>query len=156
MGKPIVIAVDGSPAADQATVVGLDLAVAQDAPVVFVHFSPEASPVFESAAGEPSQEQIERADAVLSVAARSARDRGVEYLLEIADEHKSGDIAASIAGIAEGRDAGLIVVGTRGRGMIAGVALGSVSHGLLSVARVPVVVAHAAAPPSHSHGVERR
>jgi nucleotide-binding universal stress UspA family protein len=143
MGRPIVIAVDGSRPSEQATVVGLDLAIAQEARAVFVHFTAAAERVFEAASGLPSQGQIELDDQVLGEAARAARERGVEFELVIADEHGAGDIAAAIAGIADGKDAGLIVVGTRGRGTIAGAVLGSVSHGLLGLARPPVVVTHA-------------
>ena len=82
-------------------------------------------------------------DPVLRAAAETARARAVEFELEIQDERGTGDIAASIAGIAEGRDAALIVVGTRGRGTMTGAVLGSVSHRLLSLSRLPVVVTHA-------------
>jgi nucleotide-binding universal stress UspA family protein len=142
--KLIVIAVDGSPAADHATAIGLDLAVAQKAGVLFVHFSPIWRSLLESEPEHgPSQETIEREDPVLGAAARAARARGVDFELELADAHGSSDTADSIVGLAEGRDADLIVVGTRGRGAITGAVLGSVSHQLLGISRLPVVVAHA-------------
>ena len=123
---------------------GLDIAAAQGADVTFVHFSPAAGALFENdpTAG-PTQEQIEAADPVLRAAAETARARGVRAELEIGDEHGTGDIAAAIAGIAEGKDAGMIVVGTRGRGAVASTVLGSVSKGLLSMSGLPVVVVHA-------------
>ncbi len=142
--KSIVIAVDGSAAANQATAVGLSLASAEGAKVLFVHCSPIAKSLFDSEPEEgPSQQAIEEADPILRVAAEEARTRGVSFELEIADEHGTSNIAVVIAGIAEGEDADLIVVGTRGRGAIAGGVLGSVSHGLLSLSRLPVVVTHA-------------
>ena len=125
--------------------VALDLASAQSAKVVFVHFSPIAATLLEAAPDRgPSQEGIEAADGVLSAAAKKGRERGIAFELELLDERGTGDIAASLAGIAEARSASLVVVGSRGRGAIAGAVLGSVSHGLLRVSRVPVLVAHAA------------
>jgi nucleotide-binding universal stress UspA family protein len=141
----IVIAVDGSAAAKQATTVGLDLAAAQRAKVVFVHFTAIATSLFEREPTEgPSQQMIEEADPVLGAAAKDARVHGIEFELEIVDEHGTSNMASAIAGIAEGKGANLIVVGTRGRGAVTGAVLGSVSHGLLSLSRLPVVVTHAA------------
>jgi nucleotide-binding universal stress UspA family protein len=147
---PIVVAVDGSPAAEQAVAVALDLASAQTAKVVFVHYSPIAATLLEAAPDSgPSQEGIEAADGVLSAAAKKGRERGIAFELEILDERGTSDIAASLAGIAEARGASLVVVGSRGRGPIAGAVLGSVSYGLLSLSRVPVLVAHAAGAGTH-------
>ncbi len=142
MQGPILIAVDGSPAAAHATAVGLDLAAAQGVSVVLIHFSPIAGALFakeRETEEDISQETLEREDPVLRAAAEAARGRGVEFELEIADEHGT-NIAAAIAGIAEGKGAAMIVVGTRGLGAIAGAVLGSVSHGLLGLSRLPVVV----------------
>lgn len=140
-----MVAVDGSPAAEQAVAVALDLASAQTAKVVFVHYSPIAATLLEAAPDRgPSPEGIEAADSVLGAAAKKGRERGIAFELEILDERGTSDIAASLAGIAEARGASLVVVGSRGRGPIAGAVLGSVSYGLLSLSRVPVLVAHAA------------
>jgi nucleotide-binding universal stress UspA family protein len=142
--KRIIIAVDGSPAADEALGVGLDLASVQQASVMLVHFSPVAHDLFDRHPDEgPSQDEIKAADPVLRAAAEAAAARGVQADVEIADEHGAGDIAAAIAGIADGVDADLIVVGTRGRGAVASAVLGSVSQGLLTLSTRPVVVVHA-------------
>jgi nucleotide-binding universal stress UspA family protein len=148
--RPIVVAVDGSPAAEQAVAVALDLASAQTAKVVFVHYSPIAATLLEAAPDSgPSPKGIEAADGVLGAAAKKGRERGIAFELEILDERGTSDIAASLAGIAEARGASLVVVGSRGRGPIAGAVLGSVSFGLLSLSRVPVLVAHAAGAGSY-------
>jgi nucleotide-binding universal stress UspA family protein len=81
---------------------------------------------------------------VLRAAARKGRERAIAFELEIVDERCTSDIAASLAGIAEARGASLVVVGSRGRGTITGAVLRSVSRGLLSLSRVPVLVTHAA------------
>ena len=140
----ILVAVDGSPAADRATDVGLELATAQAARVMFLHFSPIAGKLFRQSPDHgPSQDEIEAADPVLRNAAARARAREILFELKIVDEHGAGNMAAAISGIAEGTRARLVVVGTRGRGPISGAVLGSVSHALLSNSRLPVVVVHA-------------
>lgn len=143
-GGLIVIATDGSAAAAKAVEVGLELAAAQASDVVFVHFSRAAGPLFAAnpEAG-PSQSEIEAADPVLRAAAEAARARRVQAKLKLVAEIGAGDIAASLAGMAQGLDASLIVVGTRGHGGIASAVLGSVSRSLLSFSDLPVVVVHA-------------
>jgi nucleotide-binding universal stress UspA family protein len=140
----ILIAVDGSAAADRAALVGLELARAQGSSVVFVHFASIAGELFlRNPEKGPSQDEIEAADPVLRDAAGKARARQIPFELEIVNDHGAANIAADIAGIAEGRKAEIIVVGTRGRGPISGAVLGSVSHALLGASRLPVVVVHA-------------
>lgn len=143
MAGRIIIAVDGSPPAQKALEVGLDLASTQKAAVTLVHFSPVAHALFDANPAEgPTQDEIKAADPVLRAAAETAGAHGIPADVEIADEHGTSDIAASIAGIAEGLDADMIVVGTRGRGAVASAVLGSVSHGLLGLSTIPVVVVH--------------
>ena len=115
-----------------------------DAKVIFIHFSPLAEKLFEEdPENGPSQERLEEADPVLGEAAKAAKARGVAAELRIQDEHASKMIAADLAGLAEGVDAALVVVGNRGRSEVADVALGSVSHELLRMSSAPVVVVHA-------------
>lgn len=139
----IVVAVDGSVHADRATDVALALALARSASVTFVHFSPLAQELFEAnpEAG-PDQEEIARRDEVLRRAREAAGRAGVPCALEIADERGSSDIAAAIAGIAEGLRAQIVVAGARGRGGLATAVLGSVSHELARIATIPVLTVH--------------
>jgi nucleotide-binding universal stress UspA family protein len=51
-----------------------------------------------------------------------------------------GDPAEQLAELAEEEDADLIVVGSRGRGAVKAVLLGSVSHSLIGIARCPVLI----------------
>jgi nucleotide-binding universal stress UspA family protein len=144
--KYVVIGVDGSAASRQATHVGLRLAASLGARVALVHFSPLAEEVYrENPQDGPTQQRLEEADPVLRQAAEAARALAVPAELTL---QESDDIAAELAGIAEGLEADLVVVGNRGRSEIADVVLGSVSHGLLRMSAVPVVVVHAGAAKS--------
>ncbi len=146
--QSIVIGVDGSPASQQATEVGLRLAGSLGAHVTFVHFSPLADKLDqEDPDNGPSQQRLEEADRVLRQAAEGARARGVPAELVL---YESDMIAPELAGTAEGRGADFIVVGNRGRSEVADIVLGSVSHELLRMSNVPVVVVHAGAQESSS------
>ena len=144
--RTLLVATDGSPAAAAATAEAVELASALGARVIFVHAS---SPLAENLFDEdpihgPSQEQILARDPVLAEATRRADEQDVEREVEvISGAGGSADLAADIAGIASGRDASMIVTGSRGRGTVAGAVLGSLSHNLIKEATVPVLVVHA-------------
>lgn len=140
----IVIGVDGTPAANRAMEVGVAIAASMGANVVFAHFSRLAEELFEEdPENGPSRERLAAADPVLGEAARVAEARGVPAELRIQDEHRATMIAANLAGLADGVDASMVVVGNRGRGELAEVVLGSVSHELLRTCSRPVVVVQA-------------
>ena len=81
---------------------------------------------------------------MLAEATRRADEQDVEREVEvISGASGSAELAADIAGIATGRDASMIVTGSRGRGTVAGAVLGSLSHNLIKEATVPVLVVHA-------------
>jgi nucleotide-binding universal stress UspA family protein len=139
--QSIVVGVDGSPASQRATEVGLQLAASLGAHVAFIHFSPLAAKLYQEDPDDgPSQQRLEEADRVLRQAAEAAKAKGVPAELEL---HESDMIAPELAGAAEGREADFLVVGNRGHSKVADIVLGSVSHELLRMSRVPVVVVHA-------------
>jgi nucleotide-binding universal stress UspA family protein len=144
--RTLLIATDGSPAGTAAVEAGLDLAAATRARVRFVHAdTPVAEDLFDRHvdSGGPSSDQIVASDPVLADAQQRARAQGVEADVElITAGGGSADLAADIAGIAAGIDATMIVTGSRGRGMVAGAVLGSVSHNLIRYATVPVLIVH--------------
>lgn len=144
--KYVVIGADGSPASQQAVQLGLRLASSLGASVAFVHFSRLAEGLYkEDPDNGPSQQRIEESDSVLRAAAEAARARGVPARLVL---QESDMIAPELAGVAQGLNAELLVVGNRGRSEVADIVLGSVSHELLRMSTVPVVVVKAGAAKS--------
>jgi nucleotide-binding universal stress UspA family protein len=64
------------------------------------------------------------------------REAGIRYRAVMED----GRAAAVISSVAQAEDADIIVVGRRGRGGVAELVLGSVSHALVLRSRIPVLV----------------
>lgn len=144
--KKIVIATDGSPSALEAVEYGLELATDQDAEAIFVHVAPatEVLPVPAFGIGAPASvpHQVDEHDREsLDEAMQIAAERGVEAKAELL----SGNAAHAIVAYADSVNADLIVVGSRGHGAIAGALLGSVSRGVLHLAKRPVLIVRAAA-----------
>jgi nucleotide-binding universal stress UspA family protein len=136
--KPILIAIDGSVAADEALEAGLSIARTTGTAATVVHVRHEPS----ARLGAPFYEchlieELVRARTVLSQAEARAADLGVEIETEILE----GNPARRIIDLAQARGAGLIVVGSRGRGAFTGALFGSVSTELVQRAECPVLVA---------------
>jgi nucleotide-binding universal stress UspA family protein len=146
--KQLLVAIDGSPAASAAVDVAVEIAAGMRATLLFVHATSElANELFAlyPNTGPPLDDVITR-DPVLAKAYRTSRAAGVEAGVEImADDGGSADLAAAVAGTAEGTQAVMIVTGSRGRSAIAGAILGSFSHNLIKYSTVPVLVVHEAA-----------
>ncbi len=136
--KTIVIATDGSPAAEEAVRAGLDLAADHSADVVFVHVVPAerpgplgvAVPALVPRPPDPADNlplaEAERLAGAVGVPAQSTLLRG-----NVVDE---------IVTHADSLDADMIVIGSRGHSGIASTILGSVSRGVMHESRRPVVV----------------
>jgi nucleotide-binding universal stress UspA family protein len=140
----VLVAIDGSPAAEAAVEEAITLAAAMNRPLRFVHASALADELFaDDPEAGPSRADVLARDGVLRHAAERATARGVEAEVEVIADASTGDLAADIAGLAEGAKASLIVVGSRGRGPVSGALLGSVSHNLIRWATVPVVIVNA-------------
>ena len=138
MMKSIVIATDGSESAKEAVDVGLELAKEQGADVTFVHVT--APDDIHAARGvravHPHTVEIDESETALKEAAAAADEAGITYELE----RVSGETAPLITAIADAKDADLIVVGSRGRGALASTLLGSVSHGVMTHSKRPVLI----------------
>jgi nucleotide-binding universal stress UspA family protein len=134
MSAGVVVGYDGSECAKAALRVGMDLARAYGEQVV-IAFAYELNPVageihdYHTALRELAQKRLTEALAAVGEAHEQVEAVIVERepahgLVELADE----------------RDARLIVVGTRGDGLIKGVLLGSTPHKLLALSDRPVLV----------------
>jgi nucleotide-binding universal stress UspA family protein len=141
---PVIVAIDGSPAAQRAARVGVELARALAVELVLVHGSSAiARALFaENPDTRDTSERVAQADSVLASAAELARAADVPYRLEVVGE-ESTDVAADIVGFADAERASLIVVGSRGLGAVRSALLGSVSQAVIGATDVPVVVVHA-------------
>jgi nucleotide-binding universal stress UspA family protein len=147
MFRDILVAVDGSPDAGQALAQAIDLADSQHARLTL--FSALAAPPAVAYAGVSGE-----------VAAALIRDAETESesILRCAVELVPDDVSVStilssepvrpalLREIKEGRH-DLVVMGSRGRGAVRSVLLGSVSHYVLHHSPVPVLIVHAAPKP---------
>jgi nucleotide-binding universal stress UspA family protein len=131
----IVVALDGSEAAQRALPIAAELARRDGARLVIAHVD-EAIAAKGGAhlrADEPDIcAALERQAAELSA-------RGIDTSLEVV-EIRLGGPARAIAEIAAEADADLIVVATRGHTPLSGLLVGSVTQRLLHIAHRPVLV----------------
>lgn len=137
--EKMLIAVDGSPASDEAVEFELELAAEHEAAVIIVHVAPALDVLPVSTFGmtgalphEPSD--IDRAP--LEEAAAVAAERAVPATTKLL----TGDAVDEIVAYADSQAVDLIVVGSRGHGAIASALLGSVSRGILRESKRPVLV----------------
>ncbi|NUR98750.1 MAG: universal stress protein [Kribbellaceae bacterium] len=121
--KPVVVGVDGSPAASVAITWGATEAAALRSPLHLVYATaPGGSP---AAAGEVIYKAVEQA-------------RGLESGIVIDSHIESGSPSAALAK-ASGT-AAVVVIGSRGLGLMAGALVGSTGLDLAANARCPVIV----------------
>ena len=140
--KRIMVATDGSAAADEAVEFGVDLARDEGAKIIFVHVVPYSHLVSTNGFGlmgqvpyEPTEWDEELLDEAQAMARREGVPAGTALL--------RGEPVAEIVRHADALDADLIVVGSRGHGTIASALLGSISRGVLSTSTRPVLVVRA-------------
>ncbi|GAA1452562.1 universal stress protein [Nocardiopsis tropica] len=150
-GKPattsmdrIVVGVDGSETARRALGLAYDLAAESGAELVVVH-SWEVpypyDPVAMTAAGYLPQEDLferQSEELVAGLLAEVVDERREDLDVEVSVVRTQNSPVSAILEAAEGADA--VVVGSRGRGTVRGLLLGSVSQGVLHRSRIPVIV----------------
>ena len=143
--KRILVATDGSVSAAEAVEFGVELAAEHAAELIFVHVVPalDVVPSTMWIGGAFPHEPSDEERAVLENAAAIAAEHGVVSTTVLL----AGDTVDEIVAYADSHDVDLTVVGSRGRGAITGALLGSVSRGVLSESKRPVLVVRGVAVP---------
>jgi nucleotide-binding universal stress UspA family protein len=143
----VLVAVDGSPSSEEAVRVAVEIATGLDAALKFVHGDDALAAQLpdDHDAGSRRLHTLELDD-VLRTAAAAAEERGVDADVHLVWAGATNDVVAAVLGEADACSADLIVLGSRGRGTLASVVLGSVSLGVLEGSPVPVLVVHAPKP----------
>ena len=136
--KQFLVPIDGSEGSNAAIDEALDLAHEVGAHVTFAFVRKPPS----SLLGYPYYErllstELAKARATIDAATSKALQIGVDAQSEILE----GDPVDEILSFADNDGADLIVMGSRGRGALAGALLGSVSSGVAQHASVPVLIA---------------
>ena len=137
----LLIATDGSLAADAAVQAGVQLASEQNGGVVFLHVVDAVdvvAPAFGPISVNPVEDDHPEDDETLSAAAEVARAHGVPFELRLI----GGFDYETILATADEIDAELIVLGSNRHGALGTAFFGSVSKEVLKRARRPVLVVH--------------
>ena len=134
----VLIGYDGSAHGKKALEYGIDFAMHAGSELTIVTVFPKAPDTLSRPQHDDVVAQM-RAEAqrMAEMAAEQARACNIE---KVHVEVLEGSPAESILSVAETRGCDCIVVGSRGRGEMAGLLLGSVSDRLAHYARVPVLI----------------
>jgi nucleotide-binding universal stress UspA family protein len=133
----IVLGLDGSPQSDRGFVVARDLAALTKATVTIVHV--REMMLAPAVGGVPRRIDEDAIEAKIRTRSQELEAAGAGGELRLIASTYTGGPATDIAGVAREIDADLIVVGTRGQGLISGLLLGSVTQRLLQIAPCPVL-----------------
>jgi nucleotide-binding universal stress UspA family protein len=139
MFRTIVLAVDGSKYSEKAVELAKRLAVSTNDEVVVTHVTERLPARFETYPGldyEADREVIELAKGYVA----ELEEAGLKARTELRSAQYGG-IARVLTNLAEDLDAGLIVMGSHGRGDLTALLLGSVAHKVLHLSQRPVLIA---------------
>ena len=142
MFHSILVAVDGSPDAEQALTEAIDLAESERARLTLITAVSQVPPTAYLAAGADFGKLVDDAQAEAKDILRRARERvpdGVAVQWVLSEQPIRAALAQQIAC---GRH-DLVVMGSRGRGAVRAALLGSVSHYVLHHSPIPVLIVHA-------------
>jgi nucleotide-binding universal stress UspA family protein len=145
VNKPVLFCYDGSDGSKTALAAAVELIKPADA-VVLAVWMPAAVQLARAGSfvvaipneGEMDEQEAATALGIAEEGAAGARERGYNASARIAQANES--VAGTIDEIAQEIDAGLVVCGQRGRGLIGSALLGSVSHALAAHTKRPVLI----------------
>jgi nucleotide-binding universal stress UspA family protein len=149
MFHSILVAVDGSPHADQAVAHAIDLAQCEHARLTLMTavVAPPAT-AYLGAAGEAVSTLAQDAEAEAQAILLRARDRVPDDVSVTTILTGQPIATALLCQIKDGHH-DLVVIGSRGRGTVRAALLGSVSHDVLHHSPVPVLIVHAGPGSQH-------
>jgi nucleotide-binding universal stress UspA family protein len=139
MYEKILVAVDHSAASDHAVAAAKDLATLSKGEVWVLHLAERE--VIGRMGGEAPIETDAEAETPVDTAVKTLTDAGITAHGELR-ETTFGHAAKEIMADAKLHDVGIIVMGSRGRGDMAGLVLGSTAHKVIHLADRPVLVVH--------------
>ena len=143
MFRRLLVAFDGSHHAEQALTDAIDMAQANKGTLTVISVAPEPSVWAMSGYDVPID--VDRMSKEFEREYQSMLDRAVSRIpgdLPVTKILKQGAPGREIAGEANAGDYDLVVMGSRGRGELRSLLLGSVSHRVLQASHVPVLVVH--------------
>jgi nucleotide-binding universal stress UspA family protein len=135
MYERILVAIDESEVADRVLAASRDLASLSQGEVWILHLREREPGKFGTTAIETSAD----AQATIDAAVQKLTAAGIKATGSVRDTI-FGFAAREIVAEANDRDAGLIVMGSRGRGDVAGLLIGSTAHKVLHLTDRPVLV----------------
>ena len=138
MFRKILVAVDGSQHARAALDLAVDLAQRYQASLCVLHAFPHVSDLL----GTPHYESLLAARSMIGQQLLESAQTQVGDAVVVETQLIEGPPAPAILRVAEEEGCDLIVIGSRGRGQIAGILLGSVSSTVAQRAHCPVLIAH--------------
>lgn len=136
MFKRILVAIDGSPAAENAIAYAEQIAACFKSEVFVLHVH-EREP---GRAGAFPLESLQEADRMVEQAVTTLKQAGFESAAGEVQHAVYGHAAKHIVETAQAKACDLIVMGSRGLSDIAGLMLGSVTHKVLQLSETPVFI----------------
>jgi nucleotide-binding universal stress UspA family protein len=131
----VVVGVDGSEDSEEALDWAVDHAVARHVPLCIVHGAGDPRAALFSLGPDPRQRLAAASRRVTEPALRRAKRRAPTLAVTVRAPFE--DARKALLGVEHAR---MVVVGSRGRGAVSSLLLGSVSLAVVSYARVPVTV----------------